>query len=50
MGPNRKNEICNWEDINKSGILDIVQNRLAQHYSLPFWLAKNKRLILHINN
>ena len=50
MGPNKGNEICNWEDINKNKILDIVKNRLETYYSLHSYLANDDRLILHINN
>ena len=58
MGPNQgdwwkfweKKEECNWEDINKDKILNIVKHRLDMHYSLPSSLYKDDRLILHINN
>ena len=48
-GPNKKNAICNWEDINKEKILEILKKRLNNYYFLPSVLDKNDRLILHIN-
>ena len=48
-GPNKGNEICNWEDINVKTLLDIVKNRLNKHYFIDSRLAKNDRLILHLN-
>ena len=50
MGPNKGNELCNWEDINKDKILEIVNDRLETYYSLPSNIAKDDRLILHLNN
>jgi hypothetical protein len=49
MGPNKKNEICNWEDINKKDIVDILHNRLSDVYHLESELSKDDRLIIHIN-
>ena len=48
-GPNKGNEICNWEDINVEKILKIVSNRLTKHYFIDSTLGKNDRLILHLN-
>ena len=31
-GPNKGNEVCNWEDINTSQILEIVGSRLEKCY------------------
>jgi hypothetical protein len=49
-GPNIGNEVCNWEDINISNILKIVENRLVDSYFLDSVLDKNDRFILHIKN
>lgn len=48
MGPNKGNEICNWEDINVENILKIVKARMNKHYFLPSSIAKNDRLVIHI--
>ena len=47
-GPNRGNEICNWEDISVKNILNIVNNRLTKHYFIDSSLDKKDRLILHL--
>lgn len=47
-GPNKGNEICNWEDINVKTVLDIVKNRLKKYYFFDSKLAKNDRLVLHL--
>jgi len=49
-GPNKGDEICNWEDINIKNILKIVENRLEDSYYLDSNLDKNDRFILHIKN
>jgi hypothetical protein len=48
-GPNKKNEICNWENINVVGILEIVKNRITKHYFLPSQKNKEDRLVIHIS-
>ena len=48
MGPNKGNEICNWEDINVDNILKIVKNRMIKNYFLPSSIKKDDRLIIHI--
>lgn len=50
MGPNKGNEICNWEDINVDNILKICEKRTTKHYFLPSNLCKDDRLIIHISN
>lgn len=47
-GPNKGNEICNWEEINIENILKIVNDRMLIHYFLPSHLDKEDRLIIHI--
>tara|TARA_Y100000389_G_scaffold202955_1_gene249874 strand:- start:276 stop:845 length:570 start_codon:yes stop_codon:yes gene_type:complete len=49
-GPNKKNEICNWEEINEESIIKKVESRLTDHYYLPSKLHEKDRLILHLNN
>tara|TARA_B110000285_G_scaffold18808_2_gene18258 strand:+ start:848 stop:1405 length:558 start_codon:yes stop_codon:yes gene_type:complete len=49
MGPNKGNDICNWEEINIKNILKIVKNRMTNHYFLPSELNKEDRLLIHIS-
>jgi hypothetical protein len=48
MGPNKGNEICNWEDINLEKILKIVKDRLESHYFIDSTFAESDRLVLHL--
>ena len=48
-GLNKKNEICNWEEINVKGILEIVKDRITKHYFLPSQENKDDRLVIHIS-
>ena len=48
-GPNKKNEICNWEDINKDTLISIIKNRITNVYHLDSTCAKDDRLIIHID-
>ena len=48
-GPNKGNEICNWEDINVKKILEIVDSRLIKHYFIDSTSAEKDRLVLHLN-
>jgi hypothetical protein len=48
-GPNKGNEICNWEDINVDNIIKICQQRMNKNYFLPSSLESNDRLIIHIS-
>ena len=48
-GPNKGNEICNWEDINIDNILKIVEKRINKKYFLPSSIVINDRLIIHIS-
>jgi hypothetical protein len=48
-GPNKGNEICNWEDINIENIIKITQNRMTKHYFLPSNIAENDRFVIHIS-
>jgi hypothetical protein len=48
-GPNKGNEICNWEDINVENILNIVKERMNKNYFLSSNLAENDRFIIHIS-
>ena len=47
--PNKKNEICNWEEINVENILEIVKDRMSNHYFLPSYLYKEDRMVIHIS-
>ena len=47
-GPNKGNEICNWEDINVDNIIKIVEGRINKKYFLPSSIQINDRLIIHI--
>lgn len=49
MGPNKNNEVCNWEDIEVNKILDILNTRIADYYYLPSEFFEKDRLVLHIN-
>ena len=49
MGPNKGNEICNWEEINIKNILKIVEGRMTNHYLLPSQFNKEDRLVIHIS-
>jgi hypothetical protein len=49
MGPNKGNEICNWEDINVDNIIKIVEKRTNKHYFLPSSIVNDDRLIIHIS-
>jgi hypothetical protein len=48
-GPNKGNEICNWEEINIENVLKIVNVRMTNHYFLPSEMNKNDRLVIHIS-
>jgi hypothetical protein len=49
MGPNKNNEVCNWEDIEVNKILDILNTRITDYYYLPSEFFEKDRLVLHIN-
>ena len=49
MGPNKGNEVCNWEDINKEKILQIINKRLENFYFLPSELNQEDRMIILLN-
>lgn len=48
-GPNKGNEICNWEDINVDNIIKIVEKRINKKYFLPSSIVADDRLIIHIS-
>ena len=48
-GPNKGNEICNWEEINIKNILNLVKNRIVCHYFLPSELYEEDRFLIHIS-
>jgi len=47
-GPNKGNEICNWEDINIDNIINMVEKRMNKKYFLPSSIVSNDRLIIHL--
>ena len=49
MGPNKGNEVCNWEDINRDKILQIVDKRLKSFYFLPSELSQEDRMVIFLN-
>jgi hypothetical protein len=49
-GPSTNTEVCDWENISKQGILDIVKDRLNCEYHLPSHMDNTDRFILHINS
>jgi hypothetical protein len=48
-GSNKRNEICDWDDINIERILRLVESRITDHYFLPSYLDPQDRLIIHIS-
>lgn len=48
-GPNKGSEICNWEEINIEHILNIVKDRMTNHYFLPSSMHNEDRLVIHIS-
>ena len=48
-GPNKKNEICDWEDINTQKILNLVNSRMDKYYFAPSEIHKEDRLIIYLN-
>jgi hypothetical protein len=49
-GPSTNTEVCDWENISKQGVLDIVKDRLTDEYHLPSNLDEKDRLVLHIKS
>jgi hypothetical protein len=49
-GPNKKNEISNWEEINVEDIIKKAESRLSEYYFLSSNLDDKDRLILHLDN
>uniref|UniRef100_A0A6C0JBQ9 Methyltransferase n=1 Tax=viral metagenome TaxID=1070528 RepID=A0A6C0JBQ9_9ZZZZ len=47
-GPNKGNEVCNWENISVDNVLKIVNDRLTKHYFIDSTIDKKDRLILHL--
>ena len=48
-GPNKGNDICNWEEINIDNILKIVKDRMTNHYFLPSEFNEKDRMVIHIS-
>lgn len=49
-GPNKQNEICDWEDISSEILLEEIHARIIEYYYLPSELYEKDRLILHIKS
>jgi hypothetical protein len=49
-GPNKNNEVCNWEDISSDKIVEKIKLRISQYYYLPSELYEKDRLIIHVNS
>ena len=47
-GPNKKNEICNWEDISCEKIIDTISDRMSTCYYIPSELYEKDRMVIHI--
>ena len=48
-GPNKNNEICDWEDINTQKILMLVNSRMEKYYFAPSQHHEKDRLIILLN-
>lgn len=48
-GPNKNNEVCNWEDISDINILMSIKSRVKEVYCIPSCLHPEDRLVIHIN-
>jgi hypothetical protein len=48
MGPNKNNEVCNWEDISSNKVIELIKNRITDQYYLPSEFYHEDRLVLHI--
>jgi hypothetical protein len=47
-GPRSKTETCDWEDISAVKIIELIADRLTDHYYLPSIYDDKDRLVLHI--
>lgn len=49
-GPLYRNEIAKWEHINTPAILQMVGDRMTEHYFLPSELHESDRLVIHLKS
>jgi hypothetical protein len=49
-GPKYNNEVCNWEDISKEGILGVLGDRITNVYHIESELHSQDRLVIHIKS
>jgi hypothetical protein len=49
-GPNKKTDICDWEDISSEKIIAGIKKRIKEYYYLPSELDERDRLIIHIKS
>jgi predicted O-methyltransferase YrrM len=49
-GPKTNTDICDWSDIDKERLLDIVRNRIKLVHYLPSEKDKEDRLVIYIDS
>lgn len=48
-GPRKKNGTEDWEQISKEKVLEVVKDRLTNHYYLPSEIYQDDRMILDLH-